>query len=124
MSSTIQSYTHEDPATPWPGSIVAATSRGPERGQAHPERRPPSRHRLDRDRTAMLLDDRVRDREAETAAGDRPLLGERGAEEPAEEPILLLGRDPDTGVGDLDRDPLLADAHPDVDPAVLGRELH
>ena len=69
-------------------------------GQGHREGAPHASLRL----TSMVppLDDLVGDREAQAAAGDRVLLGERRAEEPGEELLLLLARDADAGVGHLD----------------------
>ena len=52
----------------------------------------------------MLLDDLVRDREAQAAAGDGLLLGEGGAEEAVEEALLLVGGYADAGVDDLEDD--------------------
>ena len=50
----------------------------------------------------MTLDDRLRDRQAETGSRDRLLRRVGAAEEPLEEPVLLLRGNPDAGVGDLD----------------------
>src|SRR4051794_41252991 len=77
---------------------------GPRR-QPHRERAADARLRADLHRAVVLLDDRVGDREAQAAAGDRVLLGQGGAEEAVEEPLLLGKGYADPGVGHLEDDP-------------------
>src|SRR6266536_1090492 len=67
--------------------------------------------RADGDLPAVLLDDAVRDREAQAGSGPDLLRGE----ERVEDPLLELARDPGAAIGEGDPDPLAVEAGCDPD---------
>ncbi len=79
---------------------------------------------LDVHPAAVPVDDRLGDREAETRTLDLLLLRDRGPEEPGEQPVLLVERDPAAGIGHRQRHPVLVVGRGDPDPAAVGGELH
>ena len=63
------------------------------------------------------LHDGLHEREPEAGALDLVGHGERGAEEPGEQPLLLGGRDADAGVGDAQHDVVAVGAAGGPSPA-------
>src|SRR5207248_5003411 len=79
--------------------------------QAQGEGRPLPGDRARRELPGMLLGDLLREREAEAGAAFL------GGEERIEDPTEPLGRDPRTGVAELDEDVAVGEARPDEDGA-------
>src|SRR5207248_609630 len=70
--------------------------------QVHADRGARILRALDLDPAAVALDDRLRDRQAQAGPGNRVLGRVRAAEEPLEEPLLLVDRDAEPGVLDFE----------------------
>ena len=79
---------------------------------------------LQRDRAAVLLHERTRDRETETCAGDRALRRVARTEEPREYLALLTRGNTDPRVRDDEADVTVARVDADDDRATLRCELH
>src|SRR3954453_5514293 len=77
-----------------------------------------------RDRAAVLLDERPRDREPEARARNRALRRRRRAEEAREDLRLFVHGDADAVVGDGHARVRLVGVRRDEDVPALGREFH
>src|SRR2546423_9845169 len=77
--------------------------------------------RLRPDAPSVRFHDRARDREAEPAAAVIAVTGLVDAVEAVEDPLEAIGRDPGTGVGDAELDPVAVDRPRDRDPVPSAR---
>src|SRR6476661_7307950 len=87
---------------PSPPNVLRDGHRGRGERQLDRERRSSAFGARAGDGAAVRIDDRLRDREAETDAGDGVDLRFARAVEPLEEPFLLACRDTGAGVANLD----------------------